>query len=135
MHHRATALSLLITSGLALGAGGALAEGLKIKDGLWRTTVNNPMTGERTSEECLKDAVLDPASMLEGQSECRMTEENLEGNTLTFAMACAGGSGSAQGHMFVDGDKGGGELTMQFDMGGRQMDMTMTWDAVRVGDC
>jgi hypothetical protein len=50
-------------------------------------------------------------------------------------MECAGGGGTAQGRMSVDGDQGDGEITMQFDMGGRQMDMSMSWDAVRVGDC
>jgi Protein of unknown function (DUF3617) len=138
MHHRAMALAVILTGGLligALSAEGARAEGLPIKDGLWETTMHNPMTGARTSRECLKDAVLDPQKMLEGQSDCQMTEQALEGNTLTFTMACAGGSGTAEGHMSVEGDQGNGEITMQFDMGGRPMNMTMSWDAVRVGDC
>jgi Protein of unknown function (DUF3617) len=138
MHHRATTLRAILAGGLmvgALGAHHARAEGLPIRDGLWETTVQNPMTGERTNRECLKDAVLDPRSMLEGQNECEMTEEAVEGNTLTFAMACAGGSGSAQGRMSVEGDHGDGEISMQFDMGGRKMSMTMSWDAVRIGDC
>ncbi|MGH6917724.1 MAG: DUF3617 family protein [Geminicoccaceae bacterium] len=54
------------------------------------------MTGERTSRECLKNAVLDPDSMLEGQDDCRMTEQALDGNTLTFTMVCAGNSGTAE---------------------------------------
>ena len=138
MHHGATALSLILTAGLVLGALGpqdARAEGLPIRDGLWETTMQNPMTGERTSRECLKDAVLDPQSMLEGQDDCQMTEQARDGNTLTFAMACAGGSGSAEGRMSVEGDHGDGEISMQFDMGGRTMSMTMSWEAVRVGDC
>ena len=40
-----------------------------------------------------------------------------------------------QGRMSVEGDQGNGEITMQFDMGGQEMNMTMSWDAVRVGDC
>jgi Protein of unknown function (DUF3617) len=138
MHHRATALGVILACGLllgGLGAEGARAEGLPIRDGLWETTTHNPMTGERTSRECLKDTVLDPQTMLEGQDDCRMTEQARDGNTLTFTMACAGGSGTAEGHMFVEGDQGGGEINMHFDMGGRLMDMTMSWDAVRVGDC
>jgi hypothetical protein len=138
MHHRATALGVMLAGGLLAGASAskdAQAEGLPIRDGLWETTMQNPMTGERTSRECLKDSVLDPRSMLEGQSDCRMTEQTRDGSTLTFSMECAGGSGSAEGHMFVEGDRGGGEINMHFDMGGRLMDMTMSWDAVRVGDC
>ena len=72
--------------------------------------MKNPMTGERTHRECLKDAELDPAELLEGQDECSMTEQNLDGNTLTFTMVCGGGSGTAKGRMFVDGDHGGGEI-------------------------
>lgn len=138
MHHGTTALSVMLAGGLLAGAPGpqdARAEGLPIRDGLWETTVQNPMTGERTSRECLKDAVLDPQTMLEGQDDCRMTEQARDGNTLTFTMACAGGSGTAKGRMFVEGDQGNGEISMDLDMGGRKMSMTMSWDAVRVGDC
>jgi hypothetical protein len=138
MHHRATVLGVMLAGGLslaALGAEGARAEGLPIKDGLWQTTTHNPMTGERTSRECLKDTVLDPQSMLEGQDDCQMTEQGRDGNTLTFTMACAGGSGTAEGRMSVEGDRGNGEINMQLEVDGRPMSMTMTWDAVRVGDC
>lgn len=143
MQHWAAALGVVLAGGLlagailvgALGPKDARAEGLPIRDGLWETTVQNPMTGERTSRECLKDAVLDPQTMLDGQDDCQMTEQARDGNTLTFTMACAGGSGTAKGRMFVEGDQGNGEIDMEFDMGGRKMSMTMTWDAVRVGDC
>jgi hypothetical protein len=138
MDHGATALGMVLAGVLmlgGLGAEGARAEGLPIKDGLWETTMRNPMTGERTSRECLKDAVLDPQTMLEGQDDCQMTEQALDGNTLTFTLACAGGSGTAEGRMFVEGDQGNGEISMQFDTAGRKMSMTMSWDAVRVGDC
>jgi Protein of unknown function (DUF3617) len=138
MHHRATAAGLVLAGGLVLGGLGAesaRADGLPIRDGLWETTMRSSMMGERTSRECLKDTVLDPQTMLEGQDDCEMTEHALEGNTLTFTMACAGGSGTAQGRMSVEGDHGDGEINMQFDMGGRPMSMSMSWDAVRVGDC
>jgi Protein of unknown function (DUF3617) len=138
MHHRATVLGVMLAGGLCLGilrADGARAEGLPVKDGLWQTTTHNPMTGERTSRECLKNTVLDPQTMLEGQDDCRMTEQAREGNTLTFAMACADGSGTAEGRMSVEGDRGNGEINMQLEVDGRPMSMTMTWDAVRVGDC
>ena len=138
MHHRAIVLAVILAGGFqigALSAEGTRAEGLPIKDGLWQTTTHNPMTGERTSRECLKNTVLDPQTMLEGQDDCRMTEQAREGNTLTFAMACAGGSGTAEGRMSVEGDRGNGEINMQLEVDGRPMSMTMTWDAVRVGDC
>jgi hypothetical protein len=138
MRHRAIVLAVILAGGFqigALSAEGTRAEGLPIKDGLWETTMHNPMTGERTSRDCLKDAVLDPQAMLQGQSDCQMTDQALEGHTLTFTMACAGGSGSAEGRISVEGDQGDGEITMQFDMGGRPMNMTMSWNAVRVGDC
>lgn len=129
----AVVLSLLLTG--LVGAGTALAEGLKINDGLWETKMTNPITGERISRECLKDAEFDPGTMMQSQQDCKMTEQTLDGNTLTFNMVCADGSGTAEGRMFTDGDKGGGEMTMQFDMDGQKMDLTMTWDATRVGDC
>ena len=113
----------------------ARAQGLPIRDGLWETTMQNPMTGERVTRECLKNAVLDPQTMLAGQDDCRMTEQALDGNTLTFTMVCGDGSGTAHGRMSIEGDRGDGEIDMQFDMGGQQMSMSMSWDAVRIGDC
>lgn len=138
MHHRAgldrVSLGMIVCGSLLL-ASSAQGEGLKIRDGLWQTTMNNPMTGERTSQECLKDAEIDPAAMLQGSDECQMVEQALDDNSLTFRMECAGGQGNAEGRMFVDGDHGGGEITMKLNMGGQPMDMTMKWDAVRIGDC
>ena len=130
-------IRLIMTTFLLVvpGSSIALAEGLKIKDGLWETTMTSPMTGSRTTQECLKDAELDPRAMLEGQDDCRMSEQALQGNTLTFTMVCADGNGNAEGRMFVDGDNGGGEITMKFDMGGQQMDMTMTFQSSWLGDC
>ena len=80
MQHWAAALGVVLAGGLlagailvgALGPKDARADGLPIRDGLWETTVQNPMTGERTSRECLKDAVLDPQTMLDGQDDCQM---------------------------------------------------------------
>jgi Protein of unknown function (DUF3617) len=137
MHHRATARGLILAALLIAGldAHAARAEGLPVKDGLWETTMQNPMTGERVTRECLKNAVLDPQTMLEGQDDCRMTEQALDGNTLTFIMICGDGSGTAQGRMSIEGDRGDGEIDMQFDMDGQQMSMSMSWDAVRIGDC
>jgi hypothetical protein len=137
MHHRATAPGVILAALLsaALDAHVARAQGLPVRDGLWETTMQNPMTGERVTRECLKNAVLDPQTMLEGQNDCRMTEQALDGNTLTFTMVCGNGSGTAQGRMSIEGDRGDGEIDMQFDMGGQQMSMSMSWDAVRLGDC
>ncbi|MGH6912876.1 MAG: DUF3617 domain-containing protein [Geminicoccales bacterium] len=133
MHHRASACGPILGL-LILLAGPALGEGLPISDGLWETTTTSPMTGAHTSRECLKDTELDPATMLQGQGDCRMTEERVVGNRLTFTMDC-GAAGAAQGHMFVEGDQSGGALTMQLDVGGRETDMTVSWDAHRIGDC
>ncbi len=137
MHHRARARGVILAALLiaALDDHAAQAQGLPVKDGLWETTMRNPMTGERITRECLKNAVLDPQTMLDGQDDCRMTEQALDGNTLTFAMVCGDGSGAAQGRMTIEGDRGDGEIDMQFDMDGRQMSMSMSWDTVRIGDC
>ena len=139
MRHRATAPGLILTRGLALTglcAGAARAERLQIRDGLWETTMKNPMTGERTHRECL-----------EGRAEARSKQaargsERMHHDRAEFEQQHADlhhGLRRRQRHgagaMFVDGDHGGGEVTMHFDMGGRPMDMTMSWDAVRIGDC
>lgn len=137
MHHRAPARGVILAALVvgALAAHAAWAEGLPVKDGLWETTMQNPMTGEHVSRECLKDTVLDPQTMLEGQDDCRMTEEARDGDTLTFTMVCGDGSGTARGRMSIAGDHGDGEIDLQFDLDGQQMSMRMSWNAVRLGDC
>jgi hypothetical protein len=138
MYHRGAALGVLLAAGLALGGADlrdAAAEGLALRDGLWETTMRHPMLGEHTSRECLKDAVLDPQTMLDGQDDCQMTEQTLEGNTLTFKLTCAGGSGTAEGRVSVDGDRGTMEFNMHFEADGQPMSMSMSWDTTRVGDC
>ncbi|MCZ7598842.1 MAG: DUF3617 family protein [Gammaproteobacteria bacterium] len=62
-------------------------------------TRTNPMTGTPTTEtstECVTEQSFDPREMMQDARGCQLTEENLSGDTLTFAMACTvEGAGSA----------------------------------------
>lgn len=122
---------------------GAQAASLSLNPGLWETTMTrtNPMTGAPTTEtstECVSDETFDPREMMKDAEGCRLTDENLSGDTLTFTMSCEvqGGAGATiQGRFQSDGDSGTGDMNMSMNMGGMSMEMDMNWTARRLGEC
>lgn len=118
------------------------ADSLKLNPGMWETTSTgtNPMTGQQTTEthtECVTQTEFDPRETMKEVRECRLTEENLNGDTLTFTMTCnmQGGTVSINGLYQSDGDTGTGNMTMNMNMGGMTMSMQRTMTARRIGDC
>ncbi len=116
---------------------------LTINPGMWETTMTrtNPMTGTPTTEtstECVTEQSFDPREMMQDAQGCQLTEENLSGDTLTFAMACTvegAGSADIKGRFQTDGQTGNGAMNMSMNMGGMTMSMDMNWTARRLGDC
>lgn len=132
---------LVVTAVLAPLAGHAAS--LTINPGMWETTMTrtNPMTGTpttETSKECVTEQSFDPREMMQDAQGCQLTEENLSGDTLTFAMACTvegAGSADIKGRFQTDGQTGNGAMNMSMNMGGMTMSMDMNWTARRLGDC
>ena len=103
-------------------------------------TRTNPMTGEpitETRSECVKESKFNPASMMQGTQGCDLTEDNLDGDTLHFQMACdmEGGKALIEGQFQTDGETGKGNMDMSVNAGGMNMKMNMNWTARRTGDC
>lgn len=119
----------------------AHADSLPITPGLWEitSTRDNPMTGQQqtqTDQECIVEDRFDPIARM-GDDGCQVTNSDLDGNTLTFDLSCnmQGGQGTMHGVYTIDGDRGEGEMTMQFSFGGQTMSMQNSSVARRIGDC
>ncbi|NJN46931.1 MAG: DUF3617 family protein [Candidatus Competibacteraceae bacterium] len=122
----------------------SMAESLSIKPGLWETTETsiNPMTGApetTTQQECITPdkATFNPSEMIEGNSDCQVTDQALNGNTLTFTLTCPveNGQAKASGTMTSNGDHGEGNMVMEMTINGQTMTFKMDWEAKRIGDC
>lgn len=120
----------------------AVAAELPLNPGLWETTMTrtNPMTGEpitETKSECVTETAFNPRSMMQGAEGCGLVEDSLDGDTLTFRMACdmEGSKAEVSGVFQSDGQTGKGKMDMAIDAGGMNMKMNMNWSARRLGDC
>ena len=134
-------LSLLLSLSLSTIAAPLMADALPINPGLWETSVTttNQFTGTKTEkhQECLTDTEFDPAKMLGDQQQCNVTESTLNGNVLTFSLACnmEGATGTMSGEYQSDGDSGTGTMVMEMSFGGQTMTMESNMTANRLGDC
>lgn len=120
----------------------AAAAEIHFNPGLWETTMTrtNPMTGQPVTEtrtECVTENRFDPASMMQGAEGCRLIEDSLDGDTLSFRMECnmEGSQAAIDGRFQTDGQTGKGNMDMSINTGGMQMTMNMNWTAKRLGDC
>jgi hypothetical protein len=119
-----------------------LAEALPIEPGLWEitTTNTNPMTGKKDTQvikECMTEDKFDPIAMMNEDESCRVTEDDLDGNTLTFTLNCnmEGGESTMQGVYQIEGDHGKGNMKMEFSFGGQTMTSESNTEARRISDC
>ena len=134
-------ISALTVACLTLAAVTVWADGLPFEPGLWTTkvTTNNPFIGSQQNEstECITETEFDPASLMQGNNQCSISEQSVDGNVMTFALSCTmpEGTTTAQGRFESLGDSGKGEMTMTMSMGAQSMEMAMQWESIRVGDC
>ncbi len=115
---------------------------LKVIPGMWETTMTrtNPMNGEavtETKKNCVTQTSFDPATMMQDTQGCKVVQDELDGDTLSFKMQCSmsGAESTVTGKYQSDGDTGSGDMNIQMSMAGMNMNMSMNWTAKRVGDC
>ena len=117
------------------------ADALPMTPGMWETTTTttNSFTGTQTQtvRECLTEKEFDPKKMARQAEGCRITEQTLSGNTLTFTMICnlQGGEGAMTGRYTSQGDSGSGTMKMKMSFGGQTMTSESTFEGRRVGPC
>lgn len=134
-------IKILILSSALVGFHAGADDVLPMTPGLWETTVTstNSFTGTQTNtqQECIVEDHFNPKKFAEGSDECELTESDVDGNTLTFTMACTmqGGSATMTGSYTVDGDEGSGTMNMEGSFGGQTMTMESEMTAQRIGDC
>ncbi len=112
--------------------------GPNMKDGLWEITIEMEMQGmpmkmpPMTHTQCItrKNAV--PSASQPGQ-ECKMTENHINGDTVTWQMECdtPEGSAKAAGKITYAGDTFKGEIKMKM----QGMEMLQHLDGKWVGEC
>lgn len=120
------------------------ADGIPVEPGLWEmtTTVNMPMMQQpkvTTLTECMTDSKIDLDDVGSNgmETDCTFDMSQVDGSTMNWTVDCPveGGSSHGEWEATSHGDSvtGNGKMTMSFQ--GQTMEMTMSWEGKRVGDC
>ena len=114
--------------------------GVNMKEGLWEITSNLEIVGmgmhmpPTTYTQCLTKNDMVPKDQEE--SQCRITDQKVSGNTVTWSMQCTGeGSMSMVGKITYSGNTLQGTTTMTADNPGGPMKMINTISGKRIGEC
>jgi hypothetical protein len=122
----------------------AWADGIPVEPGMWEmsATMNMPMQPQprvTTTTECIKESEISMDDMDVGEMDpnCQFEMAQIDGNTMKWSFDCPveGGTSHGEWEATSSGDSvtGKGVVTMSFQ--GRSMEMTMSWEGKRVGDC
>ena len=129
---------------LFLTAPAARADGIPVEPGLWEmsSTMNMPMLPEprvTTTTECMKESEISMDDMggEDMDPNCQFEMAQVDGNTMKWSFDCPVEGGTSHGEWEAtssgDGVTGNGVITMSFQ--GQNMEMTMSWEGKRIGDC
>jgi hypothetical protein len=132
---------LVLVSFLACAA---LAQA-EVKEGLWemKTTIEMPGMPMKipptTTQTCISkdDMVPKPQAQRGQQQDCKMTEQKLVGNTVTYAMKCTdkkGMTAEMSGKMVYSGDTMEGSYTIKTS-GASAMEMSAKMTGKYIGKC
>jgi hypothetical protein len=117
----------------------------EVKEGLWEMKMTTEMKGmpmkmpTTTSQTCItkNDMVPKPLSQGKQAQECKIKEQNVSGDTVTYAMECSdktGMSGEMSGKMTYTGDTMEGSSTMKITSPAA-MEMTIKMSGKYLGAC
>ena len=140
---------MVIRNGIILGililvAPATRADGIPVEPGLWEmtSTVTMPMLPQprvTTTTECMKESEISMDDMGDGEMDpnCKFEMAQIDGNTMKWSFDCPveGGTSHGEWEATSSGDSvtGKGLMTMSFQ--GQTMEMTMSWEGRRIGDC
>ena len=134
-----------IVAALLLIAGAAAAQGYKTdpagKDELWDVTSKMEMAGmpfampAQTRRVCAAKG--NDAGTIPRNEGCTVAESKRVGNKLAYRMDCKDGNNdyTATGESTWSGNGYEGRMRMIGKMGGSPVDMTMTYNGTRAGNC
>lgn len=116
----------------------SIAEAQNIKEGLWEVTIRVEMPGmpmqmpAQTITQCLTKKDITPTSE-ELPAECKITQSNVKGNLVTWAIECDTDEGLmvSAGSFTYQGDTFEGKVSVQH----AGMDMLQIHSGKRIGEC
>ena len=122
----------------------AWADGIPVEPGMWEmsSTMNMPMLPQprvTTTTECIRESEISMDDMGSGEMDpnCQFEMAQIDGNTMKWSFDCPveGGTSHGEWEATSSGDSvtGKGLITMSFQ--GQTMEMTMSWEGKRIGDC
>ena len=116
-----------------------------MKEGLWEITSKTEMPGmpfampATTFKQCITKKDLVPQGKNTSQQSCKMIDNKISGNTVTWTMICdqGGTSSKSTGKISYNGTTFSGEMKMQTSnpRAGGMMDITTTMTGKRISDC
>lgn len=129
-------LAGLLVFGVSQGVG---ATPVDMQEGLWEVTTRVEIPGIQvaippvTMTQCITQEDLIPPSE-QPNSECKVTNHQIKGNTVTWSMVCLGEEGKIQGdgQITYHGDRFEGTVKMSLPEG---MTMTNHMSGHRIGVC
>ena len=136
----------ILAAAVVFFAAGANA-GLDMQDGKWEITTEVEMPGMPikmptvTVTECLTSKAPVPPASDEGEKgegmECKVVEQKVSGDTITWKVKCSGSSGESEssGKVTYKGDRMEGIMKMKAKHGGEAMEMTSRMKGRRIGRC
>jgi len=111
---------------MIMGLGGYV-QGVDLKEGNWQIEMKTEIVGmpiqmpSMTIEQCLTKNEMVPAQQSEDGSECKIVEQSVKGDTVTWTVECPESKG--KGHMTYKGKSFDGkvEIEMNGESGGMKM--------------
>ncbi|WP_345976875.1 DUF3617 family protein [Sulfurimonas sp. HSL3-7] len=115
------------------------ANAIDFKEGNWRIEMKTEIVGMpmqmpvMTFEQCLKKEAMVPAQKSQDGSECKIVEQHVKGNTVTWAVECPESKGSGTITYKNTSFNGRVDLEMRGQNGG--MKMTNIMKGSYIGPC
>lgn len=134
-----TSTRLAVLAACVAVAAPLIAQTSPMREGLWEITTQMDMPGMKMPEmklnQCVtKEQLKDVAGTLPNSNKdqtCKTTDYMVDGNKITWKMACPAQKMSGEGEMLFSGDTYTGKLNMTTGQGA----MAMKYSGKRVGDC
>ena len=129
---------------LLLTAPAARADGIPVEPGLWEMSsiVNMPLMPQprvTTTTECMKESEISMDDMggEDIDPNCQFEMAQVDGNTMKWSVDCPveGGTSHGEWEATSSGDSVTGEGLVTISFQGQAMEMTMSWEGKRIGDC
>jgi len=139
------ARNVVIAVAVMLGLIWAAGASAEMKEGLWEITTKTEMKGmpnqmpAMTMKQCMTKKDMAPKPMSKGEQNCKMKDQKVVGDTVTYVMECREKDGSVMestGKMTYKGDSFDG--TNNVTMKGKQgppMQMTSRMSGKYLGPC